>query len=93
MFSINFFAVRRGLLLAFATAVISGCQATTQSAPEPTVIVFEGPTVVSPEVEPIEALSILRVADGSGCPSRDAATYGVFLKSERVGAEIICYYN
>jgi hypothetical protein len=90
---VKIFAVNRVLVVACATAALSGCQATTQSAPEPTVIVFEGPTVVSPEVKPVEALSILRVADGSGCPNRDPATYGVFLKSERDGAQIICYYN
>lgn len=93
MFFRTFFTVRRGLLLACATAAVSGCQATSQSSPEPTVIVFEGPTVVSPEVKPVEALSILRVADGSGCPNRDPATYGVLAKTERDGVQIVCYYN
>ena len=92
MFFRTLFTVRRGLLLACATAALSGCQATSQSSPEPTVIVVR-PKVVSPEVKPVEALSILRVADGSGCPSRDPATYGVLAKTERDGVQIICYYN
>ena len=88
------------LWLAGFIGLLSGCQQTTSTAvvpndtvAKPKIIRVERTiNVVRPE-EPTEALSVLRIVDGTGCPNRDPATYGVFLRSERDGTAIICYYN
>ena len=41
----------------------------------------------------IQALSVLRVTDGLGCPARDPSSFGVFLQSERQGNVLVCYYD
>lgn len=50
--------------------------------------------VVAPKTKPAQqALSVLRIVDGNGCPDRDPNSFGVFLKSERQGQVLICYYD
>lgn len=51
-------------------------------------------TAPAAAVEPTQqTLSVLRIVDGSGCPTRDPKSFGVFLKSERQGSTLLCYYD
>lgn len=40
-----------------------------------------------------QTLSVLRITDGTGCPTRDPSSFGVFLKSERQATALVCYYD
>lgn len=49
--------------------------------------------VVTTPLTHTETLSVMKITDGTGCPERDPATYGVFLRSESGEGAILCYYD
>jgi hypothetical protein len=88
----------RGAVFATLTSLIliSGCQSTEPPQPQTKVVTVERTTtIIQPAPEPAspDALNVIRVENGQGCPDRDPATYGVFLSSERVENGLLCYYN
>jgi hypothetical protein len=84
------------LAILSSLTLISGCQSTEPTQPETKVVTVERTTTIiqtAPEPVAPEALNVIRVDNGQGCPDRDPATYGVFLSSERVENGLLCYYN
>lgn len=71
-----------------ATTVIGNSENTTIQNTQLRTVVVQRPLESSQQV-----LKVLRVTDGSGCPDRDPISYGVFLRSETSGGDLVCYYN
>lgn len=99
--------MRRPLLALGAVLALAACQTTTepktQVAPDATTVIEnserttinnnETRTVVVPQPTQPDTLSVIKVTDGSGCPERDPASYGVFLRSESSDGALLCYYD
>ena len=95
-------------LIGFSSVLLlSACQTTTgpqaASAPSASTVIenSEQTTINNTEVRTVvvsskpqpETLSVLKITDGSGCPDRDPATYGVFLRSKPSDGALLCYYD
>ena len=98
---------RRPLIALGTVLTLAACQTTTVSkapvAPDATTVIEnseqttinnnQSRTVLVTQPPQPKTLSVIKVVDGSGCPERDPATYGVFLRSESSDRALLCYYN